>query len=245
MHLMFENYFWIIYIAAFFTSIVSAAMGFVGGTMLLAIMAQFFKLELLIPLHGIIQLSSNGVRAWFLRKYINWQIGREAIIGSILGAAVGCFYMVPISENWSSIIIGAFILIVTLTPKSPIHFNIPKKWMIVGFIGCSVGLLIGAVGTFIGSLLLSENLEKREMVSTQAILQSVIHMAKVFVFSLLGFVLSEWVLLIAGAVICAYAGTFVGTKVLDLIPQKLFHNIMTSVVLILSSKLLYTGVMGL
>lgn len=223
-------------------------MGFIGGTILLAVMAQFLKLELLIPLHGVIQFSGNGVRAWILRKHINWQIGREAIIGSILSGIVGYFYMAPISENWSDLIIGTFILIITFIPQSPIqlpvHFQVPKKWMIVGFIGCSLGLLIGAVGTLIGSLLLSENLKKKEMIGTQAVLQSVIHLAKVFVFSLLGFVLSEWILLIIGAVICAYGGTFIGTKILDLIPQKLFHNLMTSIVLILSSKLVFTGAMG-
>ena len=62
---IFESYFWIIYCAAFATSIVSAVSGFMGGTMLLAVMAQFLKLETLIPLHAIIQLGSTMSRGWF------------------------------------------------------------------------------------------------------------------------------------------------------------------------------------
>lgn len=80
--LIFEQYFWVVYAASFLASIVSAAVGFIGGTMLLTVMAQFLQMEALIPLHGIIQLSSNGVRSLLLRQYIAWDIARPAMIGS-------------------------------------------------------------------------------------------------------------------------------------------------------------------
>ena len=94
--IIFENYFWILYATAFFAAIISATIGFVGGTMMLVTMAQFLKMEVLIPIHALIQLSSNATRSWVLRKYINWVISREAIIGAVLGGIAGYFYLVPI-----------------------------------------------------------------------------------------------------------------------------------------------------
>ena len=242
---IFENYFWIIYFAAFTTSIVSAVAGFMGGAMLLAVMAQFLKLEVLIPLHAIIQLGSNMSRGWFLRPYINWQITKNSIIGTILGGIAGYFYMVPIPQNAANLVLGTFILLITIAPKFKANFHFPGKWILIGFLACSLGLLVGAIGALVGSLLLSENLEKKAMVSTQATLQTVIHFAKLSVFISLGFVIWPWILLLSGAIICTYLGTFVGTKILDFIPQKLFTQIMVTLVVFLSGKLIYTGIDGL
>ena len=238
---IFESYFWIIYCAAFATSIVSAVSGFMGGTMLLAVMAQFLKLETLIPLHAIIQLGSNMSRGWFLRPFIHWQITRDAVIGTILGGVVGYFYMVPIPEHTSNLVLGLFILFLTMMPKFQSNFDVPGKWIVIGFLSCSLGLLVGAVGVFVGSLLLAEDLEKKAMVGTQATLQTVIHLAKLLVFMSLGFVIWPWILLLAGAVGCTYLGTFIGTKILDLIPQKLFKQIMVTLVMALSLRLIFLG----
>ena len=94
------------------------------------------------------------------------------------------------------------------------------------------------------SFLLGENLEKKSMISTQSALQIIIHLAKIIIFSLLGFSLTPWILLAGGAVICAYLGAIAGTKILHLIPEKTFRIIMTWVVLLLAARLVVIGVEG-
>ena len=212
--------------------------------MLLAIMAQFLKMEALIPLHALIQLSSNVTRTWILRKYIDWIISRESLIGAALGGIVGYFYLVPISENWFNLLIGSFIILITLLPKFRLSFHFHGKWVLIGFVSCSIALFVGAIGTFIGAILLGENLEKKSMISTQSALQIIIHLAKIIIFSLLGFSLTPWILLAGGAVICAYLGAIAGTKILHLIPEKTFRIIMTWVVLLLAARLVVIGVEG-
>lgn len=243
--LIFENYFYLIYLASFLAAVISAAIGFIGGTVLLVLMAQFLRMEVLIPLHAITQLSSNLTRASILRKHINWKIGRESIIGATLGAIAGYFYLTPIPQNWFNLGIGLFIIFITLFPRLPLNFNFTGKWVAVGFISCSIGLFVGAVGTFVGSVLLAEKLEKKTMISTQATLQVAIHLAKIIAFTLLGFSLTSWSLLIAGSVLAAYLGARVGTKILDLISEKTFRLITTTVVLILAAKLVFTGAYGI
>jgi uncharacterized protein len=239
---IFADYFWIIYVTSFISSIISAAIGFVGGTVLFATMAQFLKLDVLIPLHGVIQFISNFSRAWILYKDINWQIGRDSIFGAMLGAIAGYFYVIRIPENWSDIILGLFIILITMVPRFKANFKFPGKWLVIGFFACSLGLFVGAVGTIVGSLFLAEHLRKKEMISTQAAMQSTIHIMKVFVFSFLGFSMLPWTLLITGSMLCAYLGTLVGAKVLDLISEKLFRILVTIIVIMLAIRLLLVGV---
>ncbi len=237
----FENYFYIIYAASFFSAIISASIGFIGGTVMLVVMAQFLRMEVLIPLHGMIQFISNSSRAYKLRQNINWKIGKESIIGALIGAVVGYFYLTPLPEKWFNLIIGLFIIFMTCVPKFRVNISWRGKWMLLGFISCSLGLFVGAIGILIGSFLLAENLEKKEMISTQATLQSVIHFTKIVLFALLGFSLTPWILLVSGAMLCAYFGMLVGVKILDKIPQKTFRFVVTSVVLILAARLVFMG----
>ena len=79
----------ILIVACFFTATLSGMLGMAGGISLLTIMAQFYKQELLIPLHGIIQLVSNSTRLTFLFKDINWNVVSVYCMGALLGAAIG------------------------------------------------------------------------------------------------------------------------------------------------------------
>ena len=51
------------YVLSFFTSAMTAAAGIGGGVVLLAIMATVYPPAVLIPVHGMVQLGSNGGRA--------------------------------------------------------------------------------------------------------------------------------------------------------------------------------------
>ena len=61
-------------VLSFFTALMTSIAGAGGGTVLLAAMLQFMNPAEAIPVHGVIQLSSNMTRTWLLRKYVNWKI---------------------------------------------------------------------------------------------------------------------------------------------------------------------------
>ena len=64
----------ILTVLSFFTALMTSIAGAGGGTVLLAAMLQFMNPADAIPVHGVIQLSSNMTRTWLLRKYVNWKI---------------------------------------------------------------------------------------------------------------------------------------------------------------------------
>lgn len=236
------DYYYVIWSTAFVTAIVSAVVGMIGGTLLLATMAQFLRMEVLIPVHGIIQLSSNTTRAWFLRSAIDWKITAENIVGIIIGSMLGYMFVIKVPEHIYNILLGVFILGITFVPKIQAPMKFSGRWAVTGFIASSIGLYVGAVGIFVGSVFIAEKLPKKVMISTQAACQAALHFAKVIVFMGLGFVLKEWWLLLIGGIIMTYMGSWVGTKILDKIPEKIFRKILIVLITVLAGRLVYLGV---
>ena len=71
----------VLFTAALATSILSAIVGMAGGITLLAVMLLFLEPLVAIPLHGVVQLVSNGSRTWFQRHHVSWGIlGRYSLL---------------------------------------------------------------------------------------------------------------------------------------------------------------------
>ena len=76
----------ILIIAALLTSSISAVTGMGGGIILLGIMAILIpEGYMVIALHGIIQMVSNGTRTFVFRGHINKNLISEYFIGAIVG----------------------------------------------------------------------------------------------------------------------------------------------------------------
>lgn len=243
--MIFESYFYIIYITSFFTAIASATFGMIGGTVLLAVMAQWLEMTVLIPLHALVQLLSNSSRAFFLRPHIQWSIVKEVSLGTLLGTVLGSLWMVRPSDHIFNLSLGLFILVTTFLPKKSLPWKFRGRWFLLGIFAIFLGLYFGAIGLLIGAAFLAEDLKKNEMVATMASVQTLTHFAKFVVFVALGFQLTPWLYLLSGTFVFTVAGTWTGTKILNKIPESLFRKLLIAVVILLSLRLIWSGVSGL
>ena len=84
-------------VVAFGTSVFSAIVGMGGGIVLLSVMLLFLYPLVAVPLHGAIQLVSNGSRAVAQRRYLAWPlIWRYSTLLLPVGAlAIGLVTSVP------------------------------------------------------------------------------------------------------------------------------------------------------
>src|SRR5690606_32521926 len=96
--------------AAFATSIISGAIGMMGGILLLSVMTLVFPPALLIPIHGVTQFASNGSRTLMNLKEVRLPIVLPFLFGAVLGAALGSQVVVSLSQSTFSLLIGSFIL---------------------------------------------------------------------------------------------------------------------------------------
>jgi uncharacterized protein len=246
-NLVFENYYWIILAASFLTAIVSAAIGFLGGTILITIMAQFLPQASLVPVHAFNQLWANGSRAIFLLEHVRWNIVVRFALGTVLGAVITSFYALAMPEYIYNVFLGAMVLVMTMVPKEKwarLGAVSGPKWFITGVMISSIGMFVGAVGVFLGAMFTTESLEKKMMIATQAVCQVIVHAAKIAVFLYLGFKLGPWVFLIALMVFVTVAGSYVGTRILNKIPQELFMKIFKGLIILLALRLVWVGAQG-
>lgn len=229
-------------IAAFLTSTLSGTIGMGGGIILMAVMAPSFPPQILIPLHGAIQLVSNGARTFMAFGNVQWSLVRPYVVGALLGAAAGSMLVVQIPERQYKIVLGLFVLAITFIPMPQATPKLPGKWFLVGMVSTFLGLFVGATGPLIAPFYLSEKLDRRQLVATKAAGQTVLHVLKVLVFMGLGFSLAQYAGLIGVLGLTVIFGNRLGMYLLSRVSERFFIIIFKIAIAVLSFRLLYQAI---
>lgn len=226
---------------SFFTAIISAITGMGGGIILLSFMTVFLSLNVVIPIHGFIQLVSNTSRSYFLKERIKWDFALPFFLGVPLGTLTSYFIVKQLpSPTIPLMIIVALIFYSVFRPKKLPHIQIPK-WGFF-FLGYTVGvfsLLIGATGPLIAPFFLRPDFKKEEIIATKAIVQMAGHLFKIPAFLALGFPYLDYSWLILGMTILTIAGTKYGVGLLEKLNEKVFIYIFKSALFIAGVRILF------
>lgn len=228
-------------IASFFTSILSGTLGMAGGITLLSFMTFFLPLNLIIPIHGVIQFISNISRSWFLKKHIKWPIFWYFCIGAPLGMllAVLLIKKLPYPKFFLACLTVS-ILYALFKPKKLPQLKIPF-WGFI-FVGVMVGFfgpLIGATGPFLASFFLRDDLDKEEIVATKASTQTIGHLLKIPAFYHLAFPYQDYSYTIIAMSFMGVFGTKVGVMLLGKIDDKIFRILYKTALFAAVLRILY------
>ena len=74
----------VILFSTFFTAFLSSIFGMLGGLILMGVLVFIMPVSNAMVLHGLIQLTSNGYRAWLNKKDINWIIISTIAVGNTI-----------------------------------------------------------------------------------------------------------------------------------------------------------------
>uniref|UniRef100_UPI000CC5ED20 TSUP family transporter n=1 Tax=Psychromonas sp. Urea-02u-13 TaxID=2058326 RepID=UPI000CC5ED20 len=96
-------------IISFITSVIAGVIGFGGGMLLIAVLPAFLSPSLIIPIHGITQLASNGSRMMFSLKYVQWSLLPKFLVGSLIGILCFGFILSTMPMHYVPIAIGIYI----------------------------------------------------------------------------------------------------------------------------------------
>ena len=207
--------------------------------MLLAILASTLPPIALIPVHGLVQLGSNGNRALMTRAHIDWSMVKFFSIGAVIGALCASLIVVQLPLYLIQLCVALFILFLVWGPK-------PKKQQMSdnGHIAAGLGttlisMFVGATGPLVAGFVHRQNYDKLEATSTFATCMSLQHCLKMIVFTLIGFSFWQWLPLILLMVLGGMLGTWLGLKMLNKIPQKLFSQVFRLVITLMAARLLW------
>ena len=206
---------------SFITSFMTAAIGVGGGIGLLAIMPQFLPISAVIPVHGLIQMVSNCSRFAFDYKSAKIEILPQYVIGCLIGASIGYFFIGNFPEKYLSLILGIFILAITWTKIVSSLGFILKNFAIVGFIQTFLSLFVAVTGLISQPILMKMNINKNEVIVTHAMQMSVLHGLKVAAFVIVGFAFMDYAELIIIMITASTAGSYLGGFLRDRISQRI------------------------
>lgn len=237
----------ILILAALATATLSGMLGMAGGILLLAIMFSVMKdHDDVIPLHGAVQLVSNGTRTFAFLPFVDYRtVGRFAL-GTLPGMCVGVYLLLtigrmPSAQPYLKILIGTYILMATFLPK-PKSAGGKMVWYdfpLLGFMAGAAALIVGATGPLIAPLFARRDFVKERLVATKAMCQMITHFEKLIVFAFLGSIeVAKFGPLLIGMSAAAIIGTFIGRKLIIHVSPELFVKLFRAALVLAGLKVL-------
>ena len=228
-------------LAVILTAIISGVVGMAGGVTLLSFMTFFLTLEVIVPLHGVVQLSSNLSRFFFLKNHIHKKITTAFLLGAPLGTLIAYFAIKAFPyKNVALGLIALLIFYTVFKPKKLPPIKIPTEGFF--FLGLLTGILaplIGATGPLLAPFFLRDDLSKEQIVATKAISQMFTHLLKIPLFLSLSFPYLDYWPALTVMVLCAIVGTKLGVRLLGKVSEELFKKIYQTALLLAGIRILY------
>ena len=202
-------------------------------------MTFFLPFQSIVPIHGLVQLSSNTTRSLLLRKYIDYKLLIPFALGTPIGGYLGYSLLSRIKDpTWFLGIIILLLLYVALKPKKLPLIHIPKKaFFILGILAACLGCLIGATGPFLAPFFIRNDLKKETIVASKATCQCIIHLIKIPIFLALAFPYQDHLVMIGLMIIAVIAGTKFGTYLLQKINGKQFIGLIKIAMVVIAVRL--------
>ena len=179
---------------------------------LIGIMPFFVPSIAIIPVHGVTQLASNATRAWFGREHIVYERFWSFLFGSIIGMAVFGVLIRFVKLDLIPLFIGIYILLLQWSSWFNRVIRRYESFFLVGFLQTGLGVFVGTPGPLNIAVLNKYYTDNNVVVSTGALMMSVVHFAKLLVYISMGFAFFEYWQLMLMMIVMATLGSWLGTK---------------------------------
>ena len=228
--------------AALVGSTLSGFLGMGGGIFLLTVMFLCgLEPALAIPIHALVQLTSNGTRAVLFREHVRWSAWRTFALCALPFPVLGLALASRLDPEQTKVMIGALVIFATWKPKGwKVAWGERPAFAAVGVVAGTLGVVVGATGPLIAPFFLRDGWRKEEIIATKAACQVFIHVQKILAFGFVGFSFAKelpHVVPLAAAVIL---GTWCGKKILAHLSEARFRMAYRVVLTGLALRLLAT-----
>ncbi len=227
---------------SFFTALMTSLAGAGGGTVLLAAMLQFMNPAEAIPVHGVIQFTSNLTRTWLLKKFVNWSIVLKFTVLLPVGVYIGLQIFKNIDANNIKNLIGIFILLALIFQNLKFinKFFLPDyAYYFVGLVTGILNILVGVIAPLLAVILKQSISEKKSIVGTLGYFGLIGNLLKIIGFTLIGFSFYEYIDTFLMIIPATLVGSRVGQLLLNKISNKIFTIIFQIILIALAIRLLF------
>lgn len=231
-------------LAALVASTLAAVTGFGGAAVLLPVLVAAFGVRQAIPILTVAQLIGNGSRVWFNRRELNWRVVGWFALGGIPMALLGGYWFAKAPLTALTRLLGAFLLLVVVwrhvRPKRPQPFPAPV-FAGIGAGASFLSALLGSVGPVMAPFFLAYGLVKGAYIGTEALSTVVMHVTKLVAYRQTAVLTRSGVLLGLALGPIMISGSFLGKRIVDRLPERVFVAMIELVLVVAGLIFLFRG----
>ena len=249
-------------LAALGTSFMSGIFGMVGGLILMGVLLIFLPVPAAMTLHAITQMTANGWRAAVWNQHVMWRVLPGYLLGSGMVFALLALVQFSPPKDWVYLCLGIMPFAARALPRAHApEIRRPGAPVFVGAVVMALHVLAGVSGAVLDMFFLAKDLDRRLVVATKAMTQSLGHAIKFAYFTFIvatpgaavetnlpkaadtGFAVPLW--MFAMCAMLAVCGTTLAKPVLHRFSNDAFQTWSRRLVLAVGAIYLAQGAMGL
>jgi len=252
----------IICITAFGASLLTFFSGFGLGTILTPVMIVFFPAQEAIALTGIVHLLNNLFKLALVGKLTDKTVAGRFGVPAIIGSFIGAYFLIYLSQNlfhyeyevmgktmevtFIKLLVATMMILFALFEILPwlksLQFS-SKYLSLGGFISGFFGGLSGNQGALRSAFLLRYGLTKEVYIATGVVIACMIDVTRLSIYFSASVNYDYWEndKLLFFAILSAFAGAFLGNKLLKKVTLN-FIQTLASIMIISLALLLALGV---
>ena len=235
-----DTTFAIIVVGSLVAAIFNAAFSAGGALIVLAVTSTVLPVQAIVPIHSTLLIGSTVSRVILFWPHIDWKLVFPFWTGALAGAWLGARIYIELPEAIIATAISIVMLVAIWIPGIPWRPRIRHPWVIVGFLHSLLSTLF-AYGALLHAVILHTQLRRQQIVATLGGCLLGMSIFKIAGYASFGFDYRPYLGMIAAAVAISFAGTAIGKRIVDRLPEKRFRLIFQVLVTVTALRLLYTG----
>jgi uncharacterized protein len=171
-------------LAALGTSFMSGIFGMAGGLILMGVLLIFLPVPAAMTLHAITQMTANGWRAAVWHQHVMWRVLPGYLVGSAIVFALLALVQFSPPKDWVYLCLGIMPFAGRALPRTHApEIRRPGAPFLVGAMVMVLNVLAGVTGPMLDMFFLAKDLDRRLVVATKAMTQSIGHAIKFAYFT--------------------------------------------------------------
>ena len=236
------------FVSAFIAEIIGTIAGFGSSTIFLPLALFFVDFKTALILVAFFHIFGNLGRITFFRQGLDRRLLLIFGVPSVILTIFGALLVNYTPQDLLKLCLGIFLLIFSTISfiKPKFKFGASKKNAVIG--GSVSGFLAGLIGTggaLRSAFLTSFNLQKNMYIATAAAIAIAVDIIRIPIYFGSGFLEPKFYAYLPILFVIAIAGSYLGKKIADKIPQKMFRKLVLGAIALISLKFIYDGMVFL
>ncbi len=211
---------------------------------MLPVLVWAFGVRDSIPLLTVAQLMGNLSRVWLNRTELDMAVVRRFAVGAVPTAILGGIVFATAPAGVLVRVLGVFLLLTVgyrHTAWGKRARITLRGFTVLGAVSAFISAIVGSVGPFMAPFFLAYGLLKGAYIGTEALATVVMHVTKLGVYG--GYSLLTVRVVAVGIAIglVMFVGSWLGKRLLDKVPERLFPYIIEGVLVVAGLLFLIRG----